>query len=252
MLNQKTLTTFIESKKINPQTLMIIAAAIALFCVAFAAICFGISSLKSMDQEVSTSITVAGEGEVNMIPDVATISATIRQFSPVVSDAQNLIDVKNKAIEAALGQYGIDDKDIRSLSYSTKPKYALRDDAVECQTPPCKSKYKIIGYEAIQTIQIKAHKVGAAGEIVNELSKIGVVDIAGPSFSVNDSEKLKSQARAAAIKSSRNKAKSIAKDLGVKLGGVIRFEEGGSAADTAAASGEEMIKARVNITYSLD
>ena len=136
--------------------------------------------------------------------------------------------------------------------YTTKPKYALRDDAPECQTPPCKSRYKIIGYEATQTVQIKVHKVGSAGEIVNELSKMGIGEIVGPTFWVDDSEKLKSQARAAAIKSSRNKAKSIAKDLGVKLGRFIRFEETGSAADEGDASGEEMIKAKVNITYSLD
>ena len=54
------------------------------------------------------------------------------------------------------------------------------------------------------------------------------------------------------LKSSHNKAKSIAKDLGAKLGGFIRFEETESSTDEGDASEKEMIKAKVNITYSLD
>jgi uncharacterized protein YggE len=256
--------TVIENKKLNLNIFLIIAASVTLVCVAFAAICFAVSSINSLDKNNNpTAITVVGEGEINVLPDSATITATIRDSGPTVVYAQGAIDVKAKNLTAALDKMGIDSKDIRSLSYSTRPKYELK--ATQCETAPCQNKYELSGYEAVQTVQIKAHKVELAGEIVTQLGILGINEISGPNFTVDDNEKPKSEARIAAIKNSQSKAEAIAKALSVKLGKVIKFEEDNniskypiyfakSATSKAAnlSPGEDIIKAKVIVTYSLE
>jgi uncharacterized protein YggE len=257
-----------ENKKMNINTFLIIAGVITLVCVAFAAICLAVSSIKSFDQNTSaTAITVMGEGEVTVVPDSATITATIREDSTTVAEAQSKIDLKAKNLTAELEKLGIDKKDIRSLSYSTRPKYEIRTS--QCETPPCQSKYELTGYEAIQTVQIKAHKVELAGEIITQLGTLTINEISGPNFAVDDSEKPRAEARLVAIKNSQNKAEAIAKALGVKLGKVVKFEEDNniskypiyfaksisnkSGADAATVPpGEDVIKAKVTVTYSLE
>ncbi len=254
-------------KKSNIGAFLIIAGAITLVCVAFAAICLGVSSIKSLDKNSNaTTITVMGEGEVNVIPDSATISATIRESAPTVAEAQSKIDFKAKNLTAEIEKTGIDKKDIRSLSYSTRPKYEIR--TAQCETPPCQSKYELTGYEAIQTLQIKAHKVELAGEIITQLGALTINEISGPNFAVDDSEKPRAEARLAAIKNSQAKADQIAKALGVKLGKVVKFEEddniskypiyfaksiSNKSGDAATLPpGEDIIKAKVTVTYSLE
>lgn len=253
-----------ENKKLNSKHFVIIVS-ITLFCVAFAAICFAFSSIKSFGKNNSNVITVVGEGEVSVLPDSATIVATIRESGANVSYAQSAIDIRTKNTTDQLEKIGIDSKDIRSLSYSTRPKYEPR--TVQCETPPCQSKYEIVGYEAVQILQIKAHKVEMAGQIINTLGEQGVSEISGPNFAIEDNEKPKAEARIVAIKNSQNKAEAIAKALGVKLGKVVKFEEDNNIAKypiyfarSAAKSdfkaelapGEDIIKARVTITYSLE
>ena len=255
-----------SSTQILPKVLMLNSASIALIAFAFAAVCFGITNLKSLGLNNPTSITVLGESEVKMVPDLATIDATIREFAPAVAEAQSLIDAKTKALEASLEKLGVDKKDVRSVSYSTKPKYAARP---ECEANPCKYKYKIAGYEAMQTIQIKVHKVDNAGEVVTEIGKIGINEITGPNFAINDSEKPKADARASAIKNSRIKAQSIAKALNTKIGRVVGFSEDNFGEQMAFAktmttnsdnvnagvsipTGENVVKSRVTVTYSLE
>ena len=256
--------TLVENKKSN---LLLIIASITLVCMAFAAICFALSSIKSLDRNNNlTEITVVGEGEISVLPDSATITATIRDSGPTVVYAQGAIDVRAKNLNIKLDEIGIDSNDVRSLSYSTRPKYELR--ASQCEVKPCPSKYEISGYEALQTIQIKVHKVELTGEIITQLGLLGINEISGPNFKIEDNEKPKAEARVVAIKNSQSKATAIAKALNVKLGKVIKFEEddniskypiyfakAANRSDSKAATlspGEDVIKARVTVTYSLE
>lgn len=260
--------TVIENKKLNLNIFLVIAGAVTLVCVAFAAICLAVSSIKSLDKNNNpTAITVDGDGEINIVPDSATITATIRESAPTVSEAQSAIDIKAKNLTGELEKLGIDKKDVRSLSYSTRQKYEMR--TTQCETPPCASKYEPSGYEAIQTVQIKAHKVELTGQIITQLGTLSINEISGPNFAVDDNEKPKSEARLVAIKNSQAKAEAIAKALGVKLGKVVKFEEDNniskypiyfakslsakSGTDAATVSpGEDVIKAKVTVTYSLE
>ena len=107
------------------------------------------------------------------------------------------------------------------------PKYSY--DQVVCITYPCpRQEPKIVGYTATQSIVIKVREVDNANEVRTGLAELGITNISGPTFSIDDKDVYKAEARALAIDDAREKAKILAKDLGVKLGKITNFSEGGN------------------------
>ena len=91
--------------------------------------------------------------------------------------------------------------------------------------PPVTSSPKIIGYEVSQSIQVKVRDTAKAGQVLEGLGSLGVQNISGPNFTVDDEDAVRAAAREEAIKEAREKAKVLAKQLGVSLGKVTSFYE---------------------------
>ncbi len=257
----------IKNKKTSFNLFLLIIAFTTLVCIAFAAVSLAFSNIKSFDKDGTPAfITVVGEGKINVLPDSATITVTIRDSGPTVAYAKGAVDVRTKNLIADLEVLTIDKKDIRFLSYSTRPKYETYTP--QCKITPCKPKYELVGYETMQTMQIKAYKVEIVGEIINTLDRLDINEISGPNFALEDSEKPRSEARMLAIKNSQSKAEAISKALGTELGKVLKFEEDNniskypiyfakpssakSSSESANSSpGEDVVKAKVTVTYAL-
>ncbi len=109
-------------------------------------------------------------------------------------------------------------------------------------------------------------------EKLQSLGAVGVSDLSGPNFSIDNEENLQAEARKKAIDDAKAKAEALADDLGVKLGRVANFSEGGRyggpiyygkemmAVDSSTGSapapanipkGENTISSDVTITYEL-
>ncbi len=249
-----------------------IASTIALICVAYAALGFGMNNfdaIKHPNGQVA-SISVSGDGEVTAKPDVATVSFTVRESAKTVPEAQKLADAKIAAGVKALETLGVDkEKDVKTLSYNVTPKYESQQTGY-CNgyvCPPAKT--IVIGYEVTQSVTVKVRKVNQVGEVLGVLGKVNITEISGPEFTVDDMDKVQADAKALAIKKAQEKAEVTAKALGVRLGSITQFTEdtGGyypvmykaEAMTTGAAqrdavsvpSGENVIKSRVTITYTL-
>ncbi len=251
-----------------------IAGTLALVGIFFGSIAFGSAEWKQARHPngQAGTITVSGEGEVTALPDIATITITVRESAKTVPEAQKLTDAKVKAAIAALKALDVDDKDQKTISYTVYPKY--ENVAVMTQVyPGTVSNPKIVGYEAAQTVEIKVRKIDSAGEVIGALGAANITEISGPTFTVEDMDKAQAEAKEKAIAEAREKARATAKALGADLGQVIQFSEdnGGYypmyARDAALMSsgsgmkatpevtipqGESVIKAHVSITYSLD
>ena len=247
-----------------------IAGTLAFVCVSFAAVSFGLSSLDAIKHPNGqvASIAVSGEGEVTAVPDIATVSFTVRESAKTVPEAQRLTEAKIASGLKSLEALGVEKKDTKTLSYNVQPKYEQQQtgycNGYSC--PPTKS--VVTGYEVSQSISVKVRKVDQAGEIIGILGKVNITEISGPDFTVDDMEKVQAEAKAIAIKKAQEKAKVQAKALGVSLGSIISFNEdnGGyyptmyrsdvmsvASAETKVSlpAGENIIKARVTITYTL-
>ena len=247
-----------------------IAGALALLGIAFASLAMGISnfdSLKHPNGQVA-SITVTGDGEVTALPDIATITATVREVAKTVPEAQKLVETKITKGLGLVDDIGVKKEDVKTISYMVNPKYES-DQKVYCYSTGCPvPKQIIVGYEVTETIQIKVRKVDSAGEVLGALGSANITEIGGPEFTVDDLDKVNQEAKTKAVENARKKAANTAKSLGVSLGNIISYNEDnggyypvmyGSGASMKAETdrvtvpaGENVIKAKVTITYSLD
>lgn len=175
-------------------------------------------------------ITVEGTGEVSMVPDVAQISFTVTESAATVKEAQDKATQKTNAALEAVKKLGVAEKDVKTENYSVSPKYEYPSPcpagamcaAMVSGTP------KIVGYDVAQTVSVKVRDTAKAGDVLAALGGIGVQNIQGPNFMVDDEDTAKAEARAKAIAEARAKAKVLAKQLGVSLGKVVSYGENGN------------------------
>lgn len=221
----------------------------------------------------SNVISFDGKGEVSAAPDLATVSLTIREDAQVAKDAQAKATAKETAVLNFLAKSGIDKKDIKTENYSSNPKYDYNTPCYSGANMPCRpGEPKIVGYETSEMITVKVHDLTKAGDIVTGLGQVGVSEISGPNYSVENEDKLKEQARKMAIDDAKAKAETLARDLGVRLVRIVNFSENGnypmmyagnavmkdsmavapaSAPAPELPTGENKIVSNVSITYEI-
>jgi uncharacterized protein YggE len=219
----------------------------------------------------TNTIAVSGKGEVFAIPDIAQFTLGVSKDAPDVKTAQKDVTEKMNAIIAYLKQSGIDDKDVKTINYSANPKYEWVQKACPFNAPCPGGENKLVGFTVSQMIQVKVRKdTDKASDILAVAGSKGATDIGSLEFINDDEDKLKDEARDAAIKNAQQKAQALAKELGVSIIRVTGFaEEGGAmpmyratkmefmAADAAGAPapelpvGENKIQSNVTVTYEI-
>ncbi len=219
-------------------------------------------------------ITLSGHGEVSAVPDLATVYFTIQKEAKTVKEAQEAVaTIEAKAIES-LKTNGVLEKDFKVSNASFSPvyeyQYSKMMPCTEYGCPPSRGKNVITGYTASESLTVKVRNVDTVGKVMQDLGSLGVSDLSGPNFTIDDEDALKAQARKEAIEEAREKAKVLAKDLGVSLGKVVTFSEsedyprpmmyaksmdaGMAVAESAPAQipkGENTITSDVTITFEI-
>lgn len=239
-----------------------------------------IGSLHGMgrgeSKDIQNVITVTGHGEVKAVPDIANVYFTIHKEAKTVKEAQaGVADIEAKAL-AFLKTKNIEDKDIKTANASFYPKYEYRYDKVaptlctQYSCPPSNGKNVITGYEASESITVKIRNTDDSGAIMQGLGTLGVSELSGPDFSIDDEDTLKADARKEAIDDAKAKAKALSRDLGVRLGHITSFNESGNypmpmmyakatmasdagteSAPASVPKGENTISSDVTITYEI-
>jgi len=203
------------------------------------------------DEKNKNTITFSGHGEVMAVPDIANVSFTIRKEAKTVKAAQEGVALVEKDVLAMLKNNKVEDKDIKAESVSFNPKYEYVYDkqvapCTQYGCPPNPGKNVITGYEAYETISLKIRSTDDTGKIIEELGSLGVSNLYGPNFTVDKEDELKAEARKIAITDAKEKAKSLAKDLGVRLGDISSFSESGNYPMPMYASGDMMMKSEAS------
>ena len=182
-------------------------------------------SYGMMDSSESNTITLSGHGEIMAVPDIANIYFTIKKEAKTVKEAQNgVAEIEKRALDF-LKENGVADKDIKTIDASFNPKYEWKlrpcpyDPSMGVVSRPCPGgKNELTGYEASESINVKIRNTDNVGKIIQGLGGLGVTDLNGPNFTIDNEDALKAQARKKAIDDAREKAQALAKDLGVRLG----------------------------------
>ena len=121
------------------------------------------------------------------------------------------------AIEYVKSQ-GVEAKDIKTTGYNLNPDY---------QYDPDTQRSFITGYTLTQTVSVKIRDLSKVAKIIGGLPPVGVNQIGGISFTVEDPEKYLNEAREKAFEKARAKAEQMVRSTGVKLGKVINVSEFG-------------------------
>ncbi len=226
---------------------------------------FGRSGMPATD-----TITVQGNGQATLPPDVARISFTVENTSATVSEAQAATTKQANAAIEYVKEQGIDDKDVKTLSYNISPQYSYPNPCSPgALCPTYSGTPKITGYHVAQTIQVTMRDLSKTGELLGGLGSLEVQNVNGPALALDDSTAGYNAARADAIDKAKKQAKLLAKQLGVRLGKIVNFSEssggypypmmygmGGDAVLSKAEApniptGENTYNASVSITYEI-
>lgn len=266
--------------RISPPDLIVKVGAAALATLALFLL---ISSLKALKEfryvgsgvTASNTISVSGMGEVFAVPDRATFTVTVREEAKEVADAQEAATKKSNDIIEYLKDAGVEEKDIKTVSYNVNPKYEYSQGV--CTPTSCPpSKQTLVGFEVYQSLEVKVQDPKKAGDLLSGVGGKGASEVSGLSFTIEDEDQLKTDAREMAIGEARAKAEQLADQLGVKVVRVVGFYEdsggympyyakGGVAMDSISfrseaamavpapdiPAGENKIVSNVNITYEI-
>lgn len=260
--------TFLNNKRISVSVFILIII-VSLFTLAKLVNEIKSSSYVGRGNQPANVISVTGTGDVTAVSDIATLTVNLTKDGKTAKEAQDLLNESITKTLAYLKDQKIEDKDIKSEYGGLTPKYSYSQPV--CFTYPCPTRDPVIvGYTATQSITIKVRVVDNASVIRTGLAGLGITDISGPTFSIDNEEGFKDQARSIAITDARNKAVTLAKELGVTLGKVVNFGENsvggypmyaktmsvGASFDSAVPAptlpkGENKITSDVTITYEI-
>ncbi|MEI6191216.1 MAG: SIMPL domain-containing protein [bacterium] len=212
------------------------------------------------------TITFTGKGEVVVKPDIATVSFGVTAENLDVAKAQTEATTKMNKIIDLLKNKGVAEKDIKLTNYNIYPRY----DYLQAQIYPYTGKQTLAAYVVSQTVEVKIRDISKAGEILSGVGEFGVTDVSGLTFTVDNEEVVKDQARDLAITDAKAQAKTLAKSLGVRLVKITNYSENGNypvyyemnksmalgmggsdAAVPQVPMGENKITSNVSITYQI-
>ncbi len=238
----------------------------AIIALLVVAICLYLASelvlgFKTLNLQNQNQITVAGEGKVYAVPDIATVTLGIETNGNSVSEiTQKNVSAMNKIIQE-LKNLGIEDKDLQTTQYSVSPQYNWTQK--EGRIPD--------GYTISQNIEVKIRDFNKISNILTVGTENGANIVNSLQFEIDDAEQFKANARAKAIAQAKEKARVLAEQSGIKLGDIINVYEnsyyspvssystkavgmGGAVEDSVSPqiqTGEQEIRATVNLVYKI-
>ncbi len=161
------------------------------------------------------SFQTQGQGSASAVPDEVTISFGVTKTSGTVSDAQSQTNNAIENILSNLKKLGVSDKDLKTTNYSVNPDYNYN------------GRQKISGYTVTQNIDLKLKDIKNTNEAIDTITANGANLVGQIQFGFSESakSKLEDQARKEAVGNAKQRAESLAKTVGIKLGKIINVSE---------------------------
>lgn len=204
-------------------------------------------------------VTVAGEGSVNVVPDLAYATAGVHSEAKTPREATEANAKLMNAVVAAARQAGIEERDIRTSRFSISPVYAPRREGAP----------QLTGYRVTNQVRVTVRDHARIGDVLDQMVAAGANQVSGVEFTVADPSKLLDEARAAAFADAKRKAELYAKAAGAQIGRAVAVTEDGAqpprpvfraeraalaapAAATPVSAGEETLRVQVTVSFELN
>ncbi len=173
--------------------------------------------LPARAAQAPTVIVVSGVGSVTLPPTLATVSASVQTAAPNASEAVAHNNAIYGRVVAALTALGIARSDITLGGYNVNYN----------PTPATPRPGEVYGYTVNRDFNVKVHKIGDAGAVVDACTRAGATSIGGVSFGLADRSAARAQATTLAVADARAKADELARAAHLHVIAVRRIALGG-------------------------
>jgi uncharacterized protein YggE len=221
-------------------------------------LCLSLAGMAAAD-EAERRITVTGEGSVEALPDLATVTAGVETQAPTASEALTANSEAMTAVFGVLEAAGIVREDVQTSQISLNPVWNHRQATPDA--PP-----QITGYAASNLVTVRVREIARLGAVLDAMSQAGANRIQGIGFAMSEPREQQDGARARAVEDARAKAELLARTAGVTLGPVVSITEAGrmgppvmmrAMSDEAAmpapiAEGQVAIEVQVDMVFAIE
>lgn len=216
-------------------------------------------ALPAWAETAPATISVTGEGTVEIAPDMATVNLGVTTEADTAAAA---LKANSEGIAAALARLkaaGIADRDIQTSGLSVNPRYDYPNDG---------SQPKLNGYVASNMVMVRVRDLSVLGATLDGAVADGANTLNGIAFGLQEPDATMDEARRRAVTDATQKAALYAEAAGVKLGRIASITEqmnyGGpqpmmlaeasmakDAGSVPVASGELTVSSTVSVVYEI-
>lgn len=211
----------------------------------------------ALADDANGMITVTGEGQVAVVPDMATISLGVTVNGDTAKAALEANSAALAAVLERLTAAGIEAKDVQTSGLSLGPVYDYSSSSGGAQ--------KVQGYNASNMVTVQVRSIEQVGPVLDASVTDGANMLNGITFGLLDPVPATDEARKKAVEDARRKAALYAGAAGVELGKIVSITEGGSfgapvmmggaafakADSVPVAAGEMTVGASVTVTFAV-
>jgi uncharacterized protein YggE len=208
-------------------------------------------------------ISVSGEGEASVAPDMALLSLAVVRNGKTAEAALSASSTAMKDVLASLRTSGIADRDIQTSNFSIHPQYRQFEPKDGVVAPP-----EVVGYEVSNMLTLKVRDLAKLGGLIDSSVKLGVNQGGQISFTNDNPDAVLTDARKAAVAEAIAKARTLTEAAGVKVGRILEISENSARPMPApmmrmsmakdmgegvpVAAGENTYTVTVNVTFALE
>lgn len=233
---------------------------------AVAAALAALASAPALAQEARPRepvITVTGEGQSDVAPDMAIVDLGVIKDGKTAREA---LDANNKAmaeVMKALKDAGIAERDLQTSGFTISPQYHFPQTENGENKPPV-----LVGFQVANMLSVRIRDLAKLGAILDQTVTLGVNQSGGIRFTNDKPDSAISEARKRAVEDAIAKARELTQAAGIGLGRVLEISEtsyrpqpmpmmrSAAAKDFAAeavpvAAGETSYAVTVTVTFAL-
>ena len=198
-------------------------------------------------------LIVTGEGAVDSVPDMATITMGVTSEAKTAREAMAETSEATAAVLEALTDAGIEARDMQTRDLSLNPLWDNRSSGER----------RIVGFQASNTVFVRVRDLDALGGVLDQVIQSGANEFRGLGFGLQEPGPALDEARRRAVAEALRKAALYAEAAGLTLGpvleltesggspGPVMMERAGMAMAVPIAGGEVTTNASVTMVFGL-
>lgn len=175
----------------------------------------------AQDAGGAPQLSVAGQGEVAVSPDMATISLGVATEAATAAEALAATSQATAAVLEQLAAAGIAAADIQTRDLTLHPVWEERSSSLSGGD----GDRQITRYRAGNTVEVRVRVLDELGRILDDTVAAGANTFNGLSFGLKNPGPVEDEARRAAVSDAMRKARLYAQAAGLTLGPLVELRE---------------------------